>query len=139
TIFTVIKYVGSGYLLFLGIQTFRGAGLAIKPELATNQTTTGWRTLSRGFATQTANPKALLFFVALLPQFVNTRAPILPQIVILGITSVLIEFCVLAGYGYLAGRAASVARQSRFIKATNRASGTMLIAAGAGILLKSDR
>jgi homoserine/homoserine lactone efflux protein len=139
TVFTVITYVGSGYLLYLGIQTFRGAGLAINAEPASHTLTSGWRTLCRGFAAQTANPKALLFFVALLPQFVSPDAPILPQIFILGTTSVLIEFCVLGAYGYLAGRAASVACRPRFIKATNRASGTMLIAAGAGIMLKSNR
>lgn len=52
---------------------------------------------------------------------------------ILGATSVAIEFVVLAGYGYLAGRAAKVARRRRFITLTNRISGGMLIAAGAGI------
>jgi len=139
TVFTVIKYAGSGYLLYLGIQTFRGAGLAFRTEAAVDKMTSGVGALARGFATQTANPKALLFFVALLPQFVSPAAPILPQIVILGTTSVAIEFCVLATYGYLAGSAAHLARQSRFIKATNRISGTMLIAAGAGIMLKSDR
>jgi homoserine/homoserine lactone efflux protein len=139
TVFTVIKYVGSGYLLYLGVQTFRGAGLAVNRAPAMKQTTSGPRALSRGFAIQASNPKALLFFVALLPQFVSPASPIVPQIIILGLTSVLIEFLVLATYGHLAGRAASVARQSSFIKATNRASGAMLIAAGAGLMLRSGK
>jgi threonine/homoserine/homoserine lactone efflux protein len=84
-----------------------------------------------------ANPKALVFFVALLPQFIDIRRPIAPQVAILAATSVLIEFFVLGAYGYLAGRASALAHRPRFIKQTNLASGVMLIAAGAGVALSS--
>jgi len=54
---------------------------------------------------QLANPKALLFFLALLPQFIDPAIPVVPQMLILAVTSMLPEFCILTGYGWLAYRA----------------------------------
>jgi len=54
---------------------------------------------------QLANPKALLFFLALLPQFIDPARPVSPQMLILAATSMLPEFCILLGYGWLAHRA----------------------------------
>jgi threonine/homoserine/homoserine lactone efflux protein len=50
-------------------------------------------------------------------------------------TSVFIEFMVLSGYGYLAGRASALARRTKFVRRTHIASGVMLIVAGAGIAI----
>ena len=136
--FTVVKYAGAGYLIYLGIQTIRGAGLAMQASGRAPSDGGGWRTLARGFALQAANPKALIFFVALLPQFLDARRPIAPQVAILGVTSVVIEFVVLAGYGYLAARAMRLARQPRFVAVTNRVSGGMLVLAGTGIALSGE-
>ncbi|HTQ79374.1 MAG TPA: LysE family translocator [Thermoanaerobaculia bacterium] len=138
-VFLAVQYAGALYLVYLGVQTIRGAGLSPLRESAERTETRGWRTLTRGFALQAANPKALLFFVALLPQFLSLRQAIVPQMVVLGLTSEVIEFLVLASYGYLAGRAAEVARRPRFVTLTNRVSGGMLIAAGTGIALASRR
>ena len=54
---------------------------------------------------QLANPKALLFFLALLPQFIDPAVPVVPQMLILAATSMVPEFCILTGYGWLAHRA----------------------------------
>jgi homoserine/homoserine lactone efflux protein len=137
-VFTVIKYSGAVYLVYLGVRTIRGAGLALRADDVSGATADGWQTLTRGFALQAANPKALIFFVALLPQFIDANHPIAPQVLILGVTSVIIEFFVLAGYGALAARAASMAREPRFVAVTNRVSGGMLVVAGAGIALSTD-
>jgi threonine/homoserine/homoserine lactone efflux protein len=55
------------------------------------------------------------------------------QVAILAITSVSIEFCILAGYGALAGRVTHLAARPRFAKLTNRVAGSMLITAGVGM------
>jgi homoserine/homoserine lactone efflux protein len=138
-LFTIVKYAGAGYLVWLGIQTFRGAGLAIRTDSDARTRVQGWRMLARGFALQAANPKALLFFVALLPQFVDVHEPIAPQMVILAVTSAAVEFVILAGYGYFAGRAAALAREARFVRATNRASGSLLVATGTLLALRSEQ
>jgi threonine/homoserine/homoserine lactone efflux protein len=138
-LFTLVKYVGAGYLVWLGLRTILGAGLAIKADSPTQPVARGWHMLARGFVLQAANPKALLFFVALLPQFIDVRQPIAPQVVILAMTSAAVEFVILAGYGYFAGRAATIAREARFVTATNRASGGLLIATGTLLALKGNR
>jgi homoserine/homoserine lactone efflux protein len=138
-VFTIIKYVGAAYLVWLGIRTIRGAGLALRTNPEVRAAEHRWRMLARGFVLQAANPKALLFFVALLPQFIDPHRAIAPQVVILAVTSAVIEFVILAGYGYFAGRASVLARQSRFVTATNRASGGLLITTGTLLALTSDR
>jgi threonine/homoserine/homoserine lactone efflux protein len=138
-IFAVIRYVGAAYLIYLGFLTIRGSGLALRAADLHQANSRDWSTLTRGFTLQAANPKALVFFVALLPQFIDAARAIWPQVLILGVTSVVIEFFVLAGYGCLASHASTLARQPRFVTATNRASGGMLVAAGAGIALTTER
>ena len=138
-IFTIVKFAGAAYLVWLGIRTIRGAGLALRIDPAVRPVEYRWRMLARGFVLQAANPKALLFFVALLPQFIDTHRAIAPQVVILALTSALIEFTVLASYGYFASRAATLAREARFVTATNRASGGLLIATGTLLALNGDR
>jgi homoserine/homoserine lactone efflux protein len=137
-VFTVLQY-GGAYLVYLGVQTMRGEGLALLRDSTTRSETEGWRTFSRGFALQVANPKALLFFAALLPQFISTRAAIAPQMIVLATTSQSIELCTLTGYGYLAARAAHAAKEPRFVRLTNRVSGGLLMAAGVGLGLASKR
>lgn len=134
-VFTAIKLVGAGYLLYLGVRTILGLGLGLRPDGVVPAATRDWATLGRGFALQAANPKALMFFAALLPQFLDPTRSIGSQILILGVTSVIIEFVVLAGYGYLAAGAAAIAHEPRFVSLTNRISGGMLVAAGAGLAL----
>jgi homoserine/homoserine lactone efflux protein len=83
-----------------------------------------------GFVLQAANPKALIFFTALLPQFIDPRVPVMTQVALLGMTSVIIEFTLLLAYGALAGRMAFLATRPRFRSAADRVAGSMLITAG---------
>ena len=86
-----------------------------------------------GFVLQAANPKALMFFVALLPQFIEPHGSLVGQVAILAVTSVVIEFFVLLAYGAAAGRMTSFATQPRYVRLTNRVAGTMLVGAGVGV------
>src|SRR5512144_1204131 len=93
-LFTLLKWVGAAYLVWVGIRMLRSrrnpaCGGAVRPVE---------RSFARGFIVQTANPKALIFFVALLPQFVDPRAAVGPQVVVLALTSIAIELAVLALY-----------------------------------------
>jgi homoserine/homoserine lactone efflux protein len=131
-LFAAIRWVGAAYLVWLGVLALRGqsAALSMRPV---DPTATGPRMFLNGVVLQAANPKALAFFTALLPQFVDPRASIVVQVAILGGTSVMIEFLVLLLYGALAGRLTALATRPRFGRLANRLAGSMLIGAGVGM------
>ena len=126
--FFVIRWGGAAYLIWLGLCALRGRGtvLAVRPAASDD----GPRLIARGFAVQAANPKALVFFTALLPQFVDPAGNVVFQVGVLGVTSLAIEFVVLVGYGVLAGRAARLAETPPVIAWLERTAGVLLLAAG---------
>ena len=133
-LFVLIKWLGAAYLIWLGLKTFLAHGDTARPVAEPlTPPSTGMGTLLHGVVTQGANPKALLFFTALLPQFVNPAVPLAPQIALLAMTSILIEFGVLTGYAVLASRASGLARLPRYVRLINRVGGGLLIGAEAGL------
>jgi threonine/homoserine/homoserine lactone efflux protein len=137
--FQVVKYAGAAYLVFTGIRMMLGKGSAFAAQAMAPPEVRGRVILGRGFVLQAANPKALIFFTALLPQFVSPSEPIALQMVILGVTSIVIEFFVLTGYGYLASQLARLGSSPRFSRRMNLVAGTMLTVCGAGLALTSER
>src|SRR5207245_4547311 len=102
------------------------------PEAGSNSRN-GLRILRDGFLLQAANPKALLFFTAILPQFIDAHHSVAFQIFVLGVSSIVVEFAILFTYGQLAGLLVVTARSPRFEKLTNRIAGSLLIGAGLGL------
>jgi len=137
--FQVVKYVGAAYLVVTGIRMMLGKGSAFAKHATAPPEVRGRVILGRGFVLQAANPKALIFFTALLPQFVSPSQPVASQMVILGITSIVTEFFVLTGYGYLASQLARLGSSPRFSRRINLVAGTMLTACGAGLALTTER
>jgi len=132
-LFFLIKWLGAGYLVYLGLRSIFGkTSLMALPE-SNAGSRSGPRILRDGFFLQAANPKSLLFFTAILPQFIDAHRNVIFQIVLLGITSIVVEFFVLSVYGQLAGRALAMARSPRFESLTNRLAGSLLIGAGIGL------
>lgn len=132
-LFFAVKWIGAAYLIVVGLRALFGkANVLLEGE---GEPTMGHthRLFVGGFLTQASNPKAIVFFSALVPQFIDPHSAVAPQIAILGVTSLAIEFLVLLGYGLAAGRASALARQPRFATWTNRIAGSLLIGAGAGL------
>ena len=90
---TVLKWAGGAYLVWLGIQLWRSPGVQLRPapDMARLR---GTRMFSQGFLSAIANPKALLFYGAFLPQFIDPGRSLLTQFVIMAATFVAIEFVV---------------------------------------------
>jgi threonine/homoserine/homoserine lactone efflux protein len=131
-LFSAVKWIGAAYLIFLGLRALFGHTnvLDVTDSRVAKRAS---RLFVDGFILQMSNPKALIFFTALLPQFINPRSAVAPQVAILGVTSVVLEFFILLGYGIAAGRAAVLALQPRYANWTNRLAGALLIGAGTGL------
>ena len=129
-LFALVRWLGAAYLVWLGVRAFVGRAAPRSPDATP---ATGVRTTwANGFVLQAANPKALLFFVALLPQFIDPAGHVASQVLVLGITSVMIELIVLVAYGAAAGRFHGLAVHPRFARPADRVAGTMLVTAGVG-------
>lgn len=90
---------------------------------------------SLGLVTQGANPKAIVFFTAILPQFVEPSAAIVPQIVILGVSSLVIELVVLSAYVATCHAARGLVGETRFTLRLQRLGGAFLVVAGAKLAI----
>ena len=93
TALDALHFAGAAYLVYLGIQRWRQAGVVTAPLPAPLG-----RIFLQGFVTQLLNPKVAVFFVAFLPQFLNTSQAIAPQVMVLGIVYIAIAIAVDATY-----------------------------------------
>ncbi|MFT3973570.1 MAG: LysE family translocator [Amaricoccus sp.] len=127
-LFTAVKWVGAGYLIFLGVKLWR-AGSRLDVTARTEAVRPG-RMLAHAWLVTVLNPKSIVFFVAFLPQFLDPTLPFWPQMAIFEATFVTLAFANAFGYAILASRARRLASSPRAIRLVNRAGGTALIAAG---------
>lgn len=139
-LFLAIRWRGAAYLVYLA---FRSAWAAFHPadrhksdaQHASPDRLPGGpgRDLLRGFLLQMTNPKALIFFVAILPQFIDPAERVEPQMLILGATSIAAEFPVLALYAALASRAGRSTQNRRWVRTIDLAVALLLLAAAGGV------
>ncbi|MGZ5195014.1 MAG: LysE family translocator [Ramlibacter sp.] len=135
TAFTTAKVVGTAYLIWLGIRTFRSDAV-LKIDDGTAQPRRSF--YLQGFLVGASNPKAVLFFAAFFPQFLNPAAPILPQFAALALTFMAMEFTVLTSCALGVSRLVPLLRSSRPVRWINRICGGLFTLLG-GLLLLSRR
>jgi threonine/homoserine/homoserine lactone efflux protein len=125
-VFTIVKYAGAAYLAFVGLRALfarRAPAIDATPERPGER----GRAYAGGLVTQLANPKALVFFAAVLPQFVDPHASLPPQIALLAAVGALIELSVLATYTLAADRLRRSAAASRVALWFERGGGAALL------------
>lgn len=130
-IFFLVKWLGAAYLVFLGWKALRSRASFLENAAAASSR----RLYLDGVAAQLANPKALVYFAAFVPQFLDHSLPVAQQLAILGGTNTFFEFFVLLVYAMLAGRACVRMRRPHSAVWINRVAGVVLIGAGAGMAL----
>lgn len=137
SLFTALKWLGAAYLAYLGIKSLLSSATDIAISGGVDSSTNR-RVYSEGFLVGASNPKALLFFGALFPQFIVPSAPQVPQFVVLGVTFVFFELLWLTVYALSASKAKRWLQQPRRATLFNRATGAVFLVA-AGLLASSKR
>lgn len=137
TAFTVVKWLGAAYLVWMGIQQWRSPASPITAQDATRTDADAQAPGShrkalflRGWTVNALNPKGTVFLLAVLPQFVDMHQPLLAQYLTIGITFGLIECTVMTGYVALAARVLGLLRTPRQISWLNRTFGSLFVVAG---------
>jgi threonine/homoserine/homoserine lactone efflux protein len=134
TAFTIAKVVGAAYLVWLGIKTFRSTTIVDVESPAPSQRSF----YLQGLLVGASNPKAVLFFAAFFPQFLNPAEPIVPQFAILAATFVACELTVLTLCALGVARLVPMLRASGPVRWINRVCGGLFALMG-GLLLLSRR
>jgi len=127
--FTVVKWVGGLYLIYLGIKLLR-AGISA-PELAMREAPASrLRLFANTYLVTALNPKGIVFFVAFLPQFINPAASVAPQLWLLAVTFVVLATLNATLYAAFAASAGRVLASPRAQRRFNVAGGCLLSVAG---------
>ncbi|MDO7086003.1 LysE family translocator [Pseudocolwellia sp. AS88] len=130
TLFLIIKWIGVAYLLYLGFTAVFSQSGPLSIQTSKNKPSKTYKIFMRGFVLEISNPKALLYFSALLPQFVDINAPVVPQLIILCLITMILDLVCYSLYGYLGFKSRGKFIKPIIIKLINRSAGTMLIFAG---------
>ncbi len=141
TAFHALKLIGGAYLVFLGLQAWRRAGDASPLEASADATTlpdaSVTRLFRRGFLVGISNPKDLLFFAALFPNFIDVGEPQLVQFAILAATWAVIDLSLMWLYAAMGSGLGRWFRHPRRARRFHRATGGLFMAAGGSLIASS--
>ena len=130
--FLLVKWFGVGYLLYLAWMQWRAPVQAIEIQQDVQQKSRAKLALY-GFLVNLSNPKAIVFLLAVLPQFLDLSKPQWPQYAVMAVTMISIDLIVMAGYTGLAAKVLRLLKSPRQQKYVNRAF-AVLFSCAAGLL-----
>lgn len=132
TLFALVKWLGAAYLIYLGVATWRAParGFQDNPH---DEAQTARDVFLRGFFVNLTNPKGIIFFAAILPQFIDVARPQMPQYAILAATTFAVDLVAMWGYTALAARVLRVMRDPGRLRWVNRGLGGAFVAAGVAL------
>ena len=130
--FSVVKWIGAGYLAFLGIMLLRSKGTLNETlhGAAEDGTGSARAIFLKSFLVAVTNPKGYLFFSAFLPQFITAAEPQIPQYALLALVFASIDFLVMTGYAALGSQAVKLLKQSGALWLDRICGGALLALAG---------
>lgn len=133
TLFASVKLIGACYLIYLGFRQFYSSNKSIKEVQNIHHHRALFSYFREGFLVAATNPKPILFFVALFPQFLDTSRSIFPQFLMMTIIFMAFSFLSLSCYGYLAKKAKGLLSNINNMKWFHRMSGGLFVGMGTSI------
>ncbi|HSX71381.1 MAG TPA: homoserine/homoserine lactone efflux protein [Pseudomonas sp.] len=137
TAFAAIKWFGVAYLVWLAIKQWQALPGDLDAGSAERPLGRPLTLVLRGFLVNASNPKAIVFMLAVLPQFLDPHQPLLAQYLIMGVTMIVVDLIVMAGYTGLAARVLRALRTPRQQRLMNRTFAALFV--GAAALLATVR
>lgn len=131
--FNLIKWFGVLYLLYLAWRQWIAQPVAMQQEEAVRPLGQPLALVFRGFLVNVSNPKAVVFMLAVLPQFLDLAQPLLKQYALMAFTMIIVDLIVMAGYTGLAAKVLRLLRSPKQQKLMNRTFAG-LFAGAAGLL-----
>ena len=129
--FTLIKWLGVAYLVWLGIRQWRAPAEPLVADPGDNPSVSLRALLLRGWAVNAVNPKGTVFLLAVVPQFIDPARPLGPQYLVIAATLGATDLVVMAGYTALAAKLLRLLRTPRQVRLLNRTFGSLFIGMGA--------
>jgi len=133
--FTVVKWLGVAYLVWLGIAQWRAPARPMVAQSDTGELVTQRALILKAWLINMINPKGTVFLLAVVPQFMNLAQPLLPQYLIIGATLAFTDLVVMTGYTALAAKVLGALREPAHIRAVNRVFGSLFVLAGSLLAL----
>ncbi|MFK8257928.1 LysE family translocator [Erwinia sp. AnSW2-5] len=138
TAFTVLKVVGAAYLIWLGIAAWRDNSEPTAVSATELEEAPGaLRLFRKGFMVGISNPKDLLFFAALFPNFVDASQPHAAQFATLAITWAVLDLSIMFSYACAGRRLSGVFSNARRLRILNRSTGSLFVFAGGALAISA--
>jgi len=132
TAFNIVKTLGAGYLIWIGVQSIRESRGAVAPTRTVDDSKrAGLGPFLQGFLTNVLNPKVAIFYLTFLPQFISPGEPVLRRSLFLASIHIVVGFVWLAAYAWFIDRIGAVLTRPRVKMSLERVTGGILIALGA--------
>ncbi|WP_413113352.1 LysE family translocator [Thaumasiovibrio sp. DFM-14] len=137
--FLVVKLAGAAYLVYLGIGLLRegSMGVSFSESSISGQVSNDWEKIKTGFLVGISNPKDIIFFAALFPNFINLGSPQAVQFIILALTWSVIDFATMFAYSSLGLKVAPWFEHKTNMLRFNRTLGGFFVTAGSLLAVSS--
>ena len=133
-IFIVIKYIGGGYLIYLGIKIFTSK--LSSQTIKSSKSKSYLKDFISGFLICISNPKVILFYLGFLPTFVDLNTLSMQEIIIISFIVVVLLTTVMAGYAYFSAKAREAMKKPKAQTIMNRFAGSVMFGAGVALITK---
>ena len=130
TVFTALKFCGAAYLVWIGISQWRAGDKPLVAAATDAPVLTARQLIMRGWAINATNPKAAVFMLAVVTNFIDPARPLLPQYVIIALSLSFTDLVVMAGYVALAARVLRALDEPHHVRIMNRTFGGLFVVAG---------
>ncbi|WP_432785925.1 Homoserine/homoserine lactone efflux protein [Oligella sp. MSHR50489EDL] len=128
-LFEVIKWIGVSYLVYLGVKQYRSPVSMVRVDVSRMPASTAGKLFLQGFLVDITNPKAAIFLLAVIPQFVDTDKPLLIQYVIIWFTLCAVDLVIMLGYAALAANLVKLLKNPHTTARINKIFGLCFILA----------